>query len=47
MKTYLMKIITNAIKIIAAAQTIENQLYYCHSNSLRLNPKKEEINQAT
>lgn len=46
MKTYLMKIITNAIKIIAAAQTIENQLYYCHSNSLRLiNPKKRKTNQ--
>jgi hypothetical protein len=44
MKTYIMKIITNAIKIIAAAQTIENQLYYCHSNSLRLNPKKRKEN---
>ena len=40
MKTYIMKIITSAIKIIAAAQTIENQLYYCHSNSLRLDPKR-------
>lgn len=40
MKTFFIKIISNAIKIIAAAQTIENQLYYCYSNSLRLNPKK-------
>ena len=41
MKTFFYKIITGAIKIIASAQTIENQLYYCHSNSLRLNLTKK------
>ena len=36
MKKFITNAITTLIKIIASAQKIENDLYYCHSRSLKI-----------